>query len=80
MEKLGGGGGNSFFNCGTSDSRGVGILLGKKFKENVEFFSQDNSGRILIKSSESTKKCLSRGITLHTVDTHFQLWEMFCRS
>jgi exonuclease III len=28
------GGGNSFFNCGTSDSRGVGILLSKKLKEN----------------------------------------------
>jgi hypothetical protein len=41
------GGGNSIFNGGTSDSRGVGILLGKTFKENVEFFSQDNSGRIL---------------------------------
>jgi hypothetical protein len=26
---------------------GVGILLSKKLKENVEFFSQDNSGRIL---------------------------------
>jgi exonuclease III len=51
------GGGNSFFNCGTSDSRGVGILLGKKFKENVEFFSQDNSGRILrstLKINDST--------------------------
>jgi exonuclease III len=50
-------GGNSFFNCGTSDSRGVGILLGKKFKENVEFFSQDNSGRILrstLKINDST--------------------------
>ena len=49
--------GNSFFNCGTSDLRGVGILLGKKFKENVEFFSQDNSGRILrstLKINDST--------------------------
>jgi exonuclease III len=44
-------------NCGTSDSRGVGILLGKKFKESVEFFSQDNSGRILrstLKINDST--------------------------
>ena len=51
------GGGNSFFNCGTSDSRGVGILLGKQFKEIVEFFSQDNSGRILrstLKINDST--------------------------
>jgi hypothetical protein len=51
------GGDNSFFICGTSDSRGVGILLGKKFKENVEFFSQDNSGRILrstLKINDST--------------------------
>ena len=51
------GGGNSFFNCGTSDSRGVEILLSKKFKENVEFFSQDNSGRILrstLKINDST--------------------------
>jgi hypothetical protein len=35
----------------------VGILLGKKFKENVEFFSQDNSGRILrstLKINDST--------------------------
>jgi hypothetical protein len=32
------------------------------------------------KSSESTKKCISRGITLHTVVAHFQLWEFFCRS
>ena len=52
------GSGNSFFNCATSDSRGVGILLGKKFKENVEFFSQDNnSGRILrstLKINDST--------------------------
>ena len=31
------------------------------------------------KSSESTKKCISRGITLHTVVAHFQLWEIFCR-
>ena len=41
------GGGSSFFNCGTSDWRGVEILLSKKFKENVEFFNQNNSGRIL---------------------------------
>ena len=41
------GGGNSFFNCGTSDSRGVEILLSKRFKENVEFIDQDNSERIL---------------------------------
>jgi hypothetical protein len=26
------------------------------------------------------KKCISRGITLHTVVAHFQLWEMFSRS
>ena len=26
------------------------------------------------------KKCISRGITLHTVVAHFQLWEIFCRS
>jgi hypothetical protein len=32
------------------------------------------------KSSESTKKCISTGITLHTVVAHFQLWEIFCRS
>jgi hypothetical protein len=35
----------------------VGILLGNKFKENVEFFSQDNSGRILrstLKINDST--------------------------
>jgi hypothetical protein len=32
------------------------------------------------KSSESTKKCISRGIILHTVVAHFQLWEIFCRS
>jgi hypothetical protein len=46
-----------FFNCGTSDSRGVGILLSKKLKENVEFFSRDNSGRILrstLKINDST--------------------------
>ena len=51
------GGDTSFFNCGTSDSRGVGILLSKKLKENVEFFSQDNSGRILrspLKINDST--------------------------
>jgi hypothetical protein len=29
------------------------------------------------KSSESKKKCISRGITLHTVVGHFQLWELF---
>jgi hypothetical protein len=27
------------------------------------------------KSSESTKKIISRGITLHTVVAHFQLWQ-----
>ena len=35
----------------------MGILLGKKFKENVEFFSQDNSDRILrstLKINDST--------------------------
>ena len=37
----------TFLNCGTSHSRGVGILLSKKLIENVEFFYQDNSGRIL---------------------------------
>ena len=45
------------FNCGTSDLRGVGILLSKKLKENVEFFYQDNSGRILrctLKINDST--------------------------
>jgi len=44
---VGCGGGNSFFNCGTSKSRGVGIVLSKKLKENVEFSSQDNSCGIL---------------------------------
>ena len=55
------GGGNSSFNCGTSNSRNVGILLSKKLKENVEFSSQDNyiynSGRILrstLKINDST--------------------------
>jgi hypothetical protein len=36
---------------------GVGILLGIIVKENVEFFSQDNSGRILrstLKINDST--------------------------
>jgi hypothetical protein len=35
----------------------VGILLSKKLKENVEFFYQDNSGRILrstLKINDST--------------------------
>jgi exonuclease III len=51
------GDGNGFFDCGTNDSRGVGILLSKKLKENVEFFYQDNSGRILrstLKINDST--------------------------
>jgi hypothetical protein len=32
------------------------------------------------KQWKSTTKCISRGITLHTVVRHFQLWELFCRS
>ena len=55
------GGGNSSFNCGTSNSRDVRILLSKKLREKVEFSSQDNyiynSGRILrstLKINDST--------------------------
>ena len=46
-----------FFNCGISDSRGVVILLSKEIKENVEFSSYHNSGRILrstLKTNDST--------------------------
>ncbi|CAC5418333.1 E3.1.11.2 [Mytilus coruscus] len=39
------GGGQSVWNCGTSDSRGVGFLLQNKFSENVTFINHDDNGR-----------------------------------
>jgi hypothetical protein len=31
----------------------------------------------LSNQKQSTKKCISRGLTLHTVVGHFQLWNFF---
>ncbi|CAC5412131.1 E3.1.11.2 [Mytilus coruscus] len=42
------GGGESFWNCGTNDSRGVGILLRKDFTHCFDVSMIDNNGRIQI--------------------------------